>query len=141
MSERANRTVRHAAFTLIELLVVVAVISIIAAIVVPFLLGKVSPDADRQERAPAAGGLSRQPPPPDSRRGDLEPQGVLPDFDSASIRMGLAASHHRLGMDVYTRYEATYEGRFVIADPSQGADAARLDFGFPEGTTEAREAP
>jgi prepilin-type N-terminal cleavage/methylation domain-containing protein len=129
---------RKPGFTLIELMIVCAIMSLLAAILIPGLIRS-------RERARKAGIESAQeaskiaaPPPVDLARRSEMARGALPVIEAADIKMSLAAHHQRLGMDVYTRYEATYEGHFVIERRAKSDEPVFLDFQFPAGTTEAR---
>jgi prepilin-type N-terminal cleavage/methylation domain-containing protein len=125
-------------FTLIELLVVVAMIAIVSAIVLPVVLQ--AADAARKNAARQA---SAQPelPPPDARPAPLAPPaGPLPVLDAVVLKMALTSNYHRIGMDVYTRYQVDCTGQIVFERP-EGVrqDRVALVIPFPVNTLEARD--
>ena len=135
-----NHARRRRGFTLIELMVVVALVGLLSAIVVPTVM-KILQKARSKRRkveGPAAGRTLA-----DSEEGLVRklrlPDGILPDIESARVRMQLLASHHRIGMEVYTRFEARYEGDLVISNPTDDKAVVRLSIPLPDGTTEARD--
>ncbi|MDQ7824889.1 MAG: prepilin-type N-terminal cleavage/methylation domain-containing protein [Candidatus Eremiobacteraeota bacterium] len=136
--ERPLRVKRRKAFTLIELMIVVAIIAIVSAILIPNFLRararamKSSIDLETSKVAQKAA----HPPGEELKR----PQdGIFPVTESADISIKIASSHKRIGMDVYTRYEARYKGSFILSTPQETGKRVILDFRFPEYTTEARD--
>lgn len=125
------------AFTLIELMIVFAIISIIAVILIPAFL-KARENAKRQ-RGEKTGQVTAD----ESLRKNRElpyrikPEGKLPFFSSESIKIALSVKPHRIGMDVYNRFEADFKGQFLLKGIKN--EPVRLDFKFPRGTTEARD--
>ncbi len=121
------------AFTLIELLIVVIIIGFLFAVIIPFFLRPGHP----KPAAPA--GESAQ------RRVIHRPQATpsvpiaasLPELDEIVATIQLAVAERRVGIDVFTHYDARYHARFLVRRP--GASAIRLEVPFPEGTIEARE--
>jgi prepilin-type N-terminal cleavage/methylation domain-containing protein len=148
-------------FTLIELVIVVAIIGLIAAIAVPMLARMVQRSAEEESSEARAAAEKTAVARPDSVKPVAEPAGVLPELTEAAVEMELAASYHRIGMEVVTRFELSYQGRYVILNPGgdgnpvgqgrvvQGREQGRgvggaahlvqLYFPFPAGTTEARD--
>lgn len=127
------------AFTLIELMIVFAIISIIAVIIIPAFL-KAREKAKRQggEKTGQVTAVSdevlrktRELP------YRIKPEGKLPLFSSESIKIVLSVKPHRIGMDVYNRFEADFKGQFLLKGIKN--EPVRLDFRFPQGTTEARD--
>lgn len=128
-------------FTLIELLVVVAIIAIGSAIVLPVLLQAADSARKSKERrtsetenAPTYAVTSA----PKSR--PAPPSGPLPVLDAVDLQMALTSSYHRIGMDVYTRFQVDCTGQIVLRRP-EGAkeDRVALTIPFPENTLEARD--
>ncbi len=127
-------------FTLIELMIVCAIFSLLAAIIIPSFIrarerarkASTQSAAEVAEKAPVLPSVDM------ARRNEMT-KSALPIFDTADIRMSLSATHQRLGMDVYTRYEASYKGHFVILHPEESDEPVLLDFQFPAGTAEARD--
>jgi prepilin-type N-terminal cleavage/methylation domain-containing protein len=131
---------RRCGFTLIELMIVCAIISLLAAFLIPSFIK--ARERARKARLQSTGEVAQRnlihPPVDLSRRNEMA-KAALPVFDLATMKMSLSAHHQRLGMDVYTRYEATYAGHFVVSRPDNGEEPVFLDFQFPLGTTEARD--
>ena len=125
------------AFTLIELMIVFAIISIIAVILIPAFL-KARENAKRQRgektgQVTADESLRKNPELPYR----IKPEGKLPFFSSESMKIALSVKPHRIGMDVYNRFEADFNGQFLLKGIKN--EPVRLDFRFPQGTTEARD--
>ena len=121
-------------FTLIELMVVVVIIAIISGILIPRLLsvfdrGK---KAELEQQMPEKSG--EQQPAPASL-----PQGVPPVIESAEMDMSLRSTYHRLGMEVYTRYEVHCTGRLVFRRASDDPNPVLLAIPLPEGRAEASD--
>jgi hypothetical protein len=114
--------------------VVVAILSIVSAFVIPFLLRSLGPKEDDFRVRPAEQAAQVTPeeaPPPLA--------GVLPDLDRTELQIQLSVTHHRVGMAVYTRYTARLQGRLLARHPPDGSSAVRLEVPFPRGTVEARD--
>jgi prepilin-type N-terminal cleavage/methylation domain-containing protein len=122
-------------FTLIELLVVVAMMAIVSAILLPVLLQAV--DAARKNKARQNVELMQ---PTRADDAPIRIHGSLPILDSVNLKMALASSYHRIGMDVFTRFQVDCGGRIVFRGP-EGADVDRvaLFIPFPANTLEARD--
>ena len=130
-------------FTLIELMVVVAIMGVLAAVAIP-TAARLIQGANRAAREAAALAESERAAAAARVEGgrpaaQAQPGGREPDFDSARIQMRLSARHDRYGMEVYPRFEAAFQGRFVLPPQGGAAEPVRLYFPFPEGTTEARD--
>ena len=125
---------QQVAFTLIELLVVVAIVSIVSALVIPFLLRRLGPKEDDVRVRPAERAAQVTP-------GEAPPPlvGVLPDLDRTELQIQLSVTHHRVGMAAYTRYTARHQGRLLARRPPDGSSAVRLEVPFPRATVEARD--
>jgi len=127
------------AFTLIELMIVFAIISIIAVILIPAFL-KAREKGKRQGGEKTGQVTAVQ---DETLRRNIElpyrmkPEGKLPFFSSESIKIILSVKPHRIGMDVYNRFEADFKGQFLLKGIKN--EQIRLDFRFPRGTTEARD--
>lgn len=125
-------------FTLIELMVVFVIISIIAVIILPSLLKAAGKRKLRDEDA-SAENVARVPVRHRTQPVAPVPKGSLPILASEDIKITLASNLHRIGMDVYTRFEASYKGIFTLVHPGAKEEPVRLDFPFPIGTTEAKD--
>ena len=124
-------------FTLIELMIVCVIISIIALIVVPFFLRSVakkkqSSISSHLEKSSQIEKLEELP-------YRIEPKGTVPVFSEEDIKIHLSIDHHRIGMDVYNRFESDFKGSFSFLPLENKKDPIRLDFKFPLGTTEAKD--
>lgn len=121
------------AFTLIELTVVVVIVSFLFAVIIPLFLrpGHKKPPAPGTEAAQQH--LVRRPPAP---RAGL-PTADLPELDGVAATIQLIVSEQRVGIDVFTHYDAHYHARFLVRRPGEGP--IRLEVPFPEGTIEARD--
>lgn len=124
-------------FTLIELMVVVAIIAIFSGLLVPKLLSVYDKARRRgQERAVedtrSAGEHAAE-------EQFVQPPGVPPVVDSAQMNVTLRTTSHRIGMQVYTRYEAHCRGRFLFSRSTQDENPVLLTIPFPEGRSEARD--
>ncbi len=137
--KRSVTTTSKKAFTLIELMIVFAIISIIAVILIPAFL-KARENAKRQRGEKAGQVTTVQ---DETLRRNIElpyrmkPEGKLPFFSSETIKIILSVKPHRIGMDVYNRFEADFKGQFLLKGSKN--EPVRLDFRFPRGTTEARD--
>lgn len=123
-------------FTLIELMIVCAIISVIALILVPAFLRSREQSKKQQETVTEKENQSLK---IEELPYRINPEGNLPVFSSEDIKINLSLESHRIGMDVYNRFEADYKGEFLIKADSTKDGPVRLDFKFPGGTTEARD--
>jgi len=124
-------------FALIELMLVVVVMGVLAAVAIP-MIGRLAQRADRNAREAAAQAARAEA--DAAREAEQAPvvlEGALPVYLSADADLSLGAVHRRLGMQVYTRFEAEYDGRFKVLGPQGPGAKTRLFIPFPEGTTEA----
>lgn len=128
MTKRRARPRRDGTgFTVIELMVVVAIVAILSALVVPAVLGRI-----REERE--ASRISQQAP-----RAELLGDGRAPAMERADVAITLTARAVLDGFDVISRYEARFEGRFVVRNRDRDADRIAIAVPFPPGLTEARD--
>ena len=122
-------------FTLIELMVVVVIIAIISGILVPKLLSMY----DRSRGSTEERVL---PPSPSQASGEAlapQPDGVPPVIESASMTITLASTYHRIGLDVYARYEVHCQSRLVFRRSTEDENPVLLTIPLPEGRAEARD--
>lgn len=124
-------------FTLIELMVVVAIIFFLAAIVIPNVMMGV--ERSRKARAQVAQEAKSRPEAPALAAGEQRQGGSLPTVESAEISVALRASHQRLGMGVYTRFQAAFDGTYQVSLAGKDNAPVVLDIPFPANTAEARE--
>lgn len=123
-------------FTLIELMIVVVIIAIISGIFIPRFLARV----DKAKKAR----MEKQEEQASKKLKGVEegftvPQGVPPVIESVQMNMSLASTYHRVGMEVYTRYEVHCEGRLVFRRSAQDENPVLLIIPLPEGRAEARD--
>jgi hypothetical protein len=120
-------------------MVVCAIFGVIAAIILPSLAKVVGKKKKMEEERVLAGSPKESIAPRASSALRAAAKGMLPVFSREDIRIALSTQEHRIGMDVYTRFEASYHGQFVMLHSSDKEETVRLDFSFPESTTEARD--
>lgn len=117
---------KRRAFTLIELMIVVAIFSVLAAIVVPFLLS--SRPAKSQPKPEATVSVASEP---------QEPAASPPLLGDVRLEIRLQSERRRDGLEVYSEYQADVHGRLQVPASSE---AVGLWCPFPAGTNEARNA-
>lgn len=116
-------------------MVVVVIIALLAAVVLPKVLGRLQKQQDG-EAAPV--GRIAQAAPSASVVGD-EPGALPPVIESSDIRVKLTAHPILNGVRVHTRYDAAFTGTFVVRNADPQAEELRLHFPFPPGISEARD--
>lgn len=123
-------------FTLIELLVVVAMVAILSGLVLPLLAG--ARDKARKAAAKQAATATAEKAPAPEKPVTLP--GVPPVLETVDLKMALATSYHRIGMDVFTRYRVECDGRVRFRHPGGGGDPrVLLVIPFPDEIVEASD--
>jgi len=140
--QKGGRIMKHIqdkkGFTLIELMVVVVFIAIVSGILVPMLL-RMYDKARKPDIEQVLEIQSEQIP---EKRTEEElplPQGVPPVIESVGMNMALSSTYHRIGMNVYTRYEVHCKGSLLFRRSAQDENPVLLIIPLPEGRTEARD--
>jgi hypothetical protein len=67
------------------------------------------------------------------------PSGSLPLILSAAMDLKLRSTYHRIGMEVFTRYEVDCQGRLEFRRAAQDSNPVLLTLPLPEGKAEARD--
>ncbi len=125
-------------FTLIELIIVVAIIAILSGIVIPQFLSVL--DREQQvEIEPQAQGAPQRKRPVAGKSPFRPPEGGLPLIESLNMEMSLRSTSHRLGMEVFTRYEAHCSGTLNFRRAAGDSNPILLVIPLPEGRAEARD--
>ncbi len=127
----------RSAFTLIELLIVVVIISFIAAVAVPTVLGRL--DRGQEGEAERSSEAIRQSPP--SAEAASRPGGEVgrpPQIEASNVRLDLRSAPVLDGFRVFTRYEVDFRGMFVVRNVDPVVDTITLRFPFPPAINEAR---
>ena len=127
----------RSAFTLIELLIVVVIISFIAAVAVPTVLGRLDRGQEGEAERPSE--PIRQAPP--SAEAATRPGGEVgrpPQIEASNVRLDLRSAPVLDGFRVFTRYDVDFNGTFVVRNADPVVDTITLRFPFPPGINEAR---
>ena len=124
-------------FTLIELLVVVGIIALISGLLLPVFIQ--ARERARKRVATSSALVQRQSPAPTTPDPPL-PAGPAPVIDAVNLKLVLASSYHRIGMDVFTRYQLDCSGQ-VDFQPPAGSEPGpvTVTLPFPENILEARD--
>ncbi len=124
--KRSVTTTSKKAFTLIELMIVFAIISIIAVILIPaFLKARENAMKEREEKTVQVTTVNDKTKELSYR---VKAEGKYPFFSSQIIKIILSVKPHRIGMDVYNRFEADFKGQFLLKGSKN--EPVRLDFRF-----------
>jgi prepilin-type N-terminal cleavage/methylation domain-containing protein len=127
-------------FTLIELMVVVVIIGLISAFLVPMILGLRDKETPSETSVPKEVKTIVSEKEPDfEKKTATKTLSIAPITESAEVKVKLVARNYLHRLKVYTLFDATFRGRFIFRNPSDDLDQIRLEFPFPEGTTQARD--
>ncbi len=130
---------RQKGFTLIELMIVVVIIAIISGIFIPKFLSMIDRDKKVRMEKSIPEKQGEQLPLKGGEAGITLPQGAPPVIEAAQMNMALRSTSHRIGMEVYTRYEVQCQGRLVFRRATQDKNPVLLVIPLPEGRAEARD--
>ncbi len=120
------------AFTLVELLVVVSILGLLAAFVIPTILGRLD---DTPTEVDAASGQRLE----ETIRAHEDPlPGLPPLIERADIKVQLTPTERRRGTTIYSLFEAKYHGTFVLR-ATDVSKPVRLSIPLPLGAEEAED--